>query len=185
MIFKKLLFLTLIFFTVQFSSAQDTIFLKSGVAEAGKMISINKTVVDFKLAKSGQRKTFSDANMRKAKFQINGKLVKFTFHKVPFLGEVFLGKLISGKIDLFVTYKDPSVKDGQRAKGKTETYYYARKKKNGGYDDLNFNESLFKTFEKSGAKYFESCQSLYNKIRTKKLKKEDLPEIVEEYNKCH
>lgn len=184
MYFKSLLFLTALFFTVQFGNAQDTIYLKSGITDIGKMQSINKKVVVFKSKKTGKDKTYTDVNMRKAKFQIDGKPVVFTYHKVPFQGEVFLGKLISGKVDLFVAYKDPSVKEGQPAKKEPKTYYYARKKNDGGYDDLNFDESLFKSFKKSGAKYFKSCRPLYKKIRAEKLKKEDLPEIVGKYNTC-
>ena len=100
---KILIFIAVL--SYNFTFAQDTIFFKDKTSKTGKVKEINETVVRFIPDGSTKRIRYTRRDIERAIINIDGKNIDFVYDKVPFVGKVFLGKLISGKVNLYVTEK--------------------------------------------------------------------------------
>ncbi|HET8809775.1 MAG TPA: hypothetical protein VFM65_05860 [Flavobacteriaceae bacterium] len=186
---KKTLLLTCLILVTNFVLGQDRLFLKNGTVVSGKITSINKKVARIKLDKTGKIKRFTERDIERAMIQIDDKEVEFKYGKVPFLGEVLLGKLYDGRADLYVAqtyvagHKDNNDFLGYKMGG-TQSMYYVQKDSEEQLFDLNYDGAIFNKFHNRVSKYFKDCPSLSKRIKNKELTSGNIVEIIEIYDSC-
>lgn len=184
---KKILFFLGFVLSFNFNYAQDKLILKNGEVVTGRVTAINKSVVRIDSDDAGRVKRYTDKDIEKAVIIIDGKETEFYYKSVPFLGEVLLGEVISGKVSLYLTEYYQSGGDNIRGNyiaGGQRSMYYLKKEGEDRFFDLNYQGVLFNKFQNRVSKYLQDCSGLSKSIKAGKLTLNDIHEIVETYNEC-
>lgn len=192
---KKIIVLSFLLVTF-FSFSQNqkaTLFFKDGTHQSGYAKIIGSDEIKFKKDKKAKKEIYNSDTIEALYILENDKNVVYHYKKVKNKKNLKLLELLEKGIltlyrDLNQGYTAGFAAGGVGGFGGGGRHYsissyYVSKDENSEVYHLGSTDLFSKNFKKAATDYFKDCPSLVSLIEARKLKKKDIVEIVQYYNK--